>query len=235
MSLIDKTVSSLTIANTAESGLKLAEAAATRAAGAATTAAISMGLRTLQEASGMRFDPAPAYLFFVELSGVFVALFTECGGLQVQRAVEPVQEGGVNNYTHKLPGRLEFSNITLKRGLSLSRGLWDWMMQGRYDSRVRRINFSIIQGAPSHNLATLIGDAAGVDNSTFFTVMGQGFGKVKHWDIENAYPVKWEMSSLNASSKNAAIETLEIAHHGMSLSYEVLTPMSLAGGGGDAI
>ena len=235
MSLIDKTVSSLTIANAAESGLKLAEAAATRAAGAATTAAISMGLRTLPEASGMRFDPAPAYLFFVELSGVFVALFTECSGLQVQRAVETVQEGGINNYSHKLPGRIEFSNITLKRGLSLSRGLWDWMMQGRYNSRVRRINFSIIQGAPSHNLATLIGDAAGADNDTFFTVMGQGFGKVKHWDIENAYPVKWEMSSLNASSKNAAIETLEIAHHGMSLSYEILTPMSLAGGGGDAI
>ena len=235
MSLIDKTVSSLTIANAAESGLKLAEAAATRAAGAATTAAISMGLRTLQEASGMRFDPAPAYLFFVELSGVFVALFTECSGLQVQRAVETVQEGGINNYSHKLPGRIEFSNITLKRGLSLSRGLWDWMMQGRYNSRVRRINFSIIQGAPSHNLATLIGDAAGADNDTFFTVMGQGFGKVKHWDIENAYPVKWDMSSLNASSKNAAIETLEIAHHGMSLSYEILTPMSLAGGGGDAI
>lgn len=235
MGLVDKTVSSLTVANLAESGLKMAETAATRVAGAATTAAISMGLRTLQEASGLRFDPAPAYLFFVELSGVFVALFTECSGLQVQRAVETVQEGGINNYVHKLPGRLEFSNITLKRGLGLSRGLWDWMMQGRYNSRVRRINFSIIQGAPSHNLATLIADASGLQNDTFFTVMGQGFGKVKHWDIENAYPVRWEMSSLKASSKDAAIETLEIAHHGMSLSYEVLTPMSLAGGGGDAI
>ena len=233
MPLVDKTVSSLTIAKLAESGLKLAEAAATRAAGAATTAAISMGLRTLQEASGMRFDPAPAYLFFVELSGVFVALFTECSGLQVERDVESVKEGGVNNYVHKLPGRLEFKNITLKRGLSLSRGLWDWMMQGRYDSRVRRINFSIIQGAPSHNIATLAASAAGYEDSSFLTVMGQGFGKVKHWDVENAYPVKWEMSSLSASSKNAAIETLEIAHHGMSLSYEVLTPMSLTGGAGD--
>ncbi len=233
MPLIDKTVSSLTVANLAESGLKLAEAAATRAAGAATTAAISMGLRTLQEASGMRFDPAPAYLFFVELSGVFVALFTECSGLEVTRAVEAVQEGGVNNYVHKLPGRLEFKNITLKRGLSLSRGLWDWMMQGRYDSRVRRINFSIIQGAPSHNIATLGASAAGYEDSSFLTVMGQGFGKVKHWDVENAYPVKWEMSNLDASSKKAAIETLEIAHHGMTLSYEVLTPMSLTGGAGD--
>jgi hypothetical protein len=60
MSLIDKTVSSLTVANLSESGLKAAEIAATRAAGAATTATMSMGIRTLQEASGMRFDPAPA-------------------------------------------------------------------------------------------------------------------------------------------------------------------------------
>lgn len=233
MSLIDKTVSSLTVASLSESGLKKAELAATRAAGAATTAAMSMGIRTLQESSGMRFDPAPAYLFFVELSGVFVGLFTECSGIEVERDTETVKEGGVNNYVHKLPGRLSFSNLTLKRGLSLSRSLWDWMMQGRYNSKVRRINFSIIQGAPSHNLATLAAGATGFDSGDFFTVMGQGFGKVKHWDVENAYPVKWKTSDLDASSKKTSIETLEIAHHGISLSYEVLTPMSLLGGAGD--
>ncbi len=203
---------------------------ASRAGGLATTAAVSVGIRALEEASGMRFDPVPAYLFFVELSGVIVALFTECDGIKLEREVKEINEGGVNNYTHKLPGRVKGGNITLKRGLSMSRALWDWFTQGRYNFKVKRINFSIIQGAPGHNLATAIAGAMGGASDTFMSVAGQGFGKVKHWDIENAYPVSWELSSLSTSSTDLAIETLEIAHHGLTLSYEVLTPMSLTAG-----
>lgn len=229
MGLIDENVSSLTVATIAEATLQTA----TPAVGVATTAAMAIGIRSLEAATGMRFDPAPAYLFFVELSGVFAALFTECSGLEVKRDVQEVVEGGVNNYVHKLPGRVSFSDITLKRGLSLSRELWSWMTQGRYNFRVRRINFSIIQGAPGHNLSTAIAAAAGLGSEMFTTVAGKGFGKVKHWDVEGAYPVKWEMSSLSTSSGNAVIETLKVAHHGLSLSYDVLSPMSLVAGLGD--
>lgn len=215
---------------------KLGSTAATRAAGGLTTAAVAAGLRTLQQAAGLRFDPAPAYLFYVELSGVIVGLFTECSGLTVSRSTEKVVEGGVNNIVRILPGRVTQSSITLKRGLSISRALWDWFQQGRYDFNVRRINFSIIQGAPGHNLATAIASAAGMgaDNPAF-TALGKGFGTVKHWDIEDAYPTKWQAGSLSASSTKVAIETLEIAHHGMTLSYEVGTPMSLVAGGADLI
>ncbi|MBN1177972.1 MAG: phage tail protein [Anaerolineae bacterium] len=221
MGLLDKSITRPKISSTGKLGSAashLGSALTARAAGAAGTAA-TMGIRAFEEASGLRFDPAPAYLFFVELSGVIVSLFTECGGLEVKRDVKEVEEGGVNNYVHKLPGRLKFDNITLKRGLTISRSLWDWMMQGRYDCSVRWINFSIIQGAPGHNIATALG--ADVD------MWGYGFGKVKHWDVEGAYPVKWKMAELSASSKNTVIESIEIAHHGVSLSYEALTPMSL--------
>ena len=119
MGLIDENVSSLTVATIAEATLQTAESTALAAAGAATTAAMAIDIRSLEAATGMRFDPAPAYLFFVELSGVFAALFTECSGLEVKRDVKEVVEGGVNNYVHKLPGRVSFSDITLKRGLSL--------------------------------------------------------------------------------------------------------------------
>ena len=178
---------------------------------------MAAGMQTggmIATALGWRFDPAPAYLFYVELSGVVVALFTECSGLSVTREVEEVVEGGVNNYTHKLPGRVRFSNITLKRGLSLSRALWDWFQEGRYDFHAKRINFSIFQGAPGYNLASIAG-------------LGSEVGKVKHWDVENAYPVRWEISALNTSSREVVIETLEVAHHGLSLSYEAGTPFSI--------
>ncbi len=230
MGLIDENVPSLTTAGMSGAASKLGKVLATKAVGAATTAAMAVGIRSLESASGMRFDPAPGYLFFVELSGVLVALFTKCSGLEVKRDQKKVVEGGVNNYTHVLPGRVSFSNIKLERGLSLSRGLWDWMMQGRYDFKVKRINFSIVQGAPGHNLTTAIAGAAGTGSDTLMTVAGQGFGKVKHWDVVDAFPVKWQMSSLDTSSSKTVIETLEIAHQGLSLSYEVLTPMSLVAG-----
>jgi phage tail-like protein len=228
MGLIDETVDSPPLGGFGALGEIAGSAGGTLAARAtgAAAAAASMGIRELEKASGMRLDPAPAYLFYVELSGVIVAFFTKCSGLEVERKFDEVEEGGVNNYVHKLPGRLKFSNITLERGLTLSRGLWDWMMQGRYDCKVRWLNFSIIQGAPGHNLATaLAGEGS-------YEAWGQGFGKVKHWDVENAYPVKWTMSGLDTSSDKTVIETLVIAHHGLSLSYEMLTPMSLVAAAG---
>ena len=64
---------------------KMGQTLATAATGAVTTAAVAYGIRTLEKALGLRFDPAPTYLFFVELSGVIVGLFTECGGLKIER------------------------------------------------------------------------------------------------------------------------------------------------------
>jgi phage tail-like protein len=216
---------------------KMGQTLATAATGAVTTAAVAYGIRTLEKALGLRFDPAPTYLFFVELSGVIVGLFTECGGLKIERDTDKVVEGGTNNHVHYLPGRVKQSSITLKRGLSISRALWDWMQQGRHDFKAKRINFSIIQGAPGHNLASAIAGAAGMgtDNPAY-TVLSKGFGKVKHWDIENAFPVKWEISNLNAATNNTVvIETMEIVHHGLTLSYEVGTPMSMVAGASDLI
>ena len=222
MGLLDKSVKSPTISKGPSRwggfASHLGGSLVARGAGAAGTAAL-LAIRQLEEASGMRLDPAPAYLFFIELSGLIVGLFTACEGLKVSREVKEVREGGVNNYVHKLPGPLSFDNITLKRGMSLSRSLWDWMMQGRYNTKVRWINFSIIQGAPGHNIATALGADA--------DMWGQGFGKIKHWDVVDAFPVKWRISDLGTSSTETVIESLEIAHHGFSLSYEALTPMSL--------
>ena len=200
----------------------------------AATAAVAV----TQAALGVRFDPAPAYLFTIELGGILAGLFTECSGLEVERDIEKYEEGGVNNYVHKLPGRVKFDNIVLKRGLGLSMALWDWFSVGMYDFNVQRINFSIIQGAPGHNFASAVASAVGLASSQgsdsaaqniVFQALGGGFGKVKHWNIEDAYPVKWKLASLSTSSTNTAIEEIEIAHHGLSLSYEAGTPMSIGG------
>jgi len=141
---------------------------------------------------GKRVDPIAGLRFGVEIEGIIKGWFTACGGLTVERKTEPHKEGGVNDYVHQLPGRIEYTHITLKRGVA-DDALWDWFQKGLYDGKVERRNVSIIL----YN-----GDRT----------------KAKRWNLRKAYPVKWTGPDLKADSNQVAIETLEIVHHGMEMT-----------------
>src|SRR5437773_645628 len=64
--------------------------------------------------------PPPVVVdFTVKIEGLGldqdVAFFRSCGGLKVETEVVEVREGGVNDSTHKLPGRTKWANIVLTR------------------------------------------------------------------------------------------------------------------------
>ena len=140
-----------------------------------------------------RRDPVPALRFYLEIDNIIEAGFTECKGLGVKWKVFKYKEGGVNNYVHQLPERAEYPKITLRRGITWSETLWQWSMQGMYDGKVDQKNVSIV-----------LLDAAGEE--------------VRRWNLARAYPIKWTGPQLKADSKKVAIETLEIVHHGLTLS-----------------
>ena len=143
---------------------------------------------------------AQNYKFYLEIGGILVGEFLECGGLVIEREVHEIHEGGVNDYVHKRPGKLKLTNITLKRGLTYDRELWNWCRRGMYDGMVTRKNMSIIIG-----------------NSEYL--------KVKQWDVFGAFPVKWELVSLNASTMEIAWEQIELAHNGFTLGNVERTPI----------
>ncbi len=142
----------------------------------------------------MAEDPLLAFKFHIELDQIIEGFFTECSGLNVEREVEKYKEGGVNNFEHQLPGRLKYTNITLKRGLTTSDELWKWFHENSDDQQkffqVKRLNVAITQT-----------DLTGTP--------------VRQWTLKNAYPVKWKGPNLKSDSSQVAIETLEIAHHGI--------------------
>jgi phage tail-like protein len=70
--------------------------------------------------------------------------------------------------------------------------LWDWYQSGLYDGAVKRVNFSIL-------LRNLKGDV------------------VKRWNIISGFPVKWEGPTFNSDSNQISVETLEVAHHGLTM------------------
>src|ERR1700687_5302643 len=77
---------------------------------------------------GKATDRHAANRFYVEVAKIHEAVFTEVSGLQVEMQVTDYEEGGQNNFVHRLPGRLKVGNITLKRGLVRSNDFLKWCM-----------------------------------------------------------------------------------------------------------
>lgn len=127
--------------------------------------------------------------FWVQLRGIEVAGFMECSGLVVETEVFEYAEGGLNTYTHKLPVRTKYSNITLKRGLDEGQDLYRWYMK-TVGGQIERNSISII--------------------------LYDSERKSKYrWDLQQAYPVKWTGPDLKADAGAVAVETIEIAHSGL--------------------
>ena len=130
--------------------------------------------------------------FYVKVGDNTQAMFTEMSGLQFETAVTEYEEGGSNGYVHRLPGRSKISNITLKCGVTQSNAFFKWYMD-------------ILQGKfRTQHVTVAMYDSAG-------EVLAE-------WDFLDAYPVKWVGPQLTADGKNAAIETLELAHAGLRLA-----------------
>ena len=141
--------------------------------------------------TGQRVDPFRNFNFLVELDGIAQASFTECSGLSSTTEVIENREGGDNVTVRKLPGKTSYSDISLKWGLTDSTELWDWRQQ-IVDGNIVRKNGSIV-----------VFDLA---NST----------EVARWNFVRAWPTKWEGPNLTAKGNDIAIDTLVLAHEGLT-------------------
>lgn len=143
---------------------------------------------------GSTSDPYLGFRFRVELDSLYVAGFSDVSGLDVELGTEEYEEGGVNHYTHTLPTRLSYPNVRLERGVTASEKLWKWMDSAVHGEIQRK----------SGRIVML--DRTGSD--------------ARGWEFRDGYPVRWEGPDLSAEDGAVAIETLEIAHHGLN-RYDV--------------
>lgn len=143
---------------------------------------------TVQVKDGGAADPA------------VVGAFMEISGLQAEVAVEDLAEGGVNGFVHRLPGRVTWPNVVLKRGVTDSNTLFAWLATAINNGTVGSVGGSG-NGAVQRRQATItLRDAAGRD--------------VQSWSLNDAFPVRWSGPTLAVTASDVAIEELEIAHHG---------------------
>jgi phage tail-like protein len=144
---------------------------------------------------GVTRDPLISSHFLLEVDGVEIGSFSEISGLELTVAVETYAEGGENGYVHRLPGRMSWPNLVFRRGITDSNALFDWM------GRTAGAGF---EGAGNK----LTRSTAAV------TVMGADKKRIRAWEIEGAFPVRWSGPRLSSSSIESLEEELEIAHHG---------------------
>jgi phage tail-like protein len=129
--------------------------------------------------------------FYVEIGGMPQAVFTEVSGLQLEMTVTDCEEGGVNGFVRRLPGRMRVGNLTLKRGMTTSDEFFKWCMDA-VQGKITRQHVSV-----------RVFDTAGEELAC--------------WNFENAFPVKWIGPQFTSSSTTVAIETLELAHDGLGV------------------
>ncbi len=140
-----------------------------------------------------RTDPLVGFHYAVEIQGMIAGYFTECSGLGSEHEVieHKVTDARGKEIVQKIPGRLKWENITLKRGITDNMDIWDWRKKvedGNVDQA--RANGSIV-------------------------MFDQDLSEVARWNFENAWPVKVSGPQVKADSNEIGIEELTITHEGL--------------------
>ena len=145
--------------------------------------------------TAQRVDSFPTFKFYVEVGGITEAAFTDCAGLDMATDVFEYQEGGQNEFTHKFPGRTKVSNVTLKRGFTTSNELYKWYKEME----------DALRGGKAFKFQQV--------TITLYSTVEQT--KLARWTLDRAFPVKWVGPAFKTDEAAVAVETLELAHHGI--------------------
>jgi phage tail-like protein len=139
--------------------------------------------------------PLPVFHFKVEWGGQNVG-FSEASGLTQEVQLIEYRDGNSPDYsTIKMPGLHKYNNITLKRGIMKGdNDFFKWLNTVKLNTIERR--------------------------SLTISLLNEEHEAVMVWKAVNAFPVKVEGPGLKASGNEVAIESIELAHEGLTLQND---------------
>ena len=130
----------------------------------------------------------PAIWFELTIQGKSIGYFNEVSGLSAEVETMTYNEGGNNEFVHKLPTRVKYPNLVLKRGMTGAADLQRWFQR-------------------SH---------VGADRTAVtVTMLNESGDRLRVWSFVNAFPVKWTGPTFNSQQASVATEALEITHEGI--------------------
>lgn len=132
------------------------------------------------------FDHLKSFRFAIEIEGVTQGAFSQCDGLQARIDVIEACDGNDRDVSvRKLPGRVRYDNIVLRRGYTASEELWTWFKRAA-DGNVERKSGSVI-------------------------VLDDDRTEVLRYNFFEAWPCRWKNLQLDANQSGTLVEELEIA------------------------
>lgn len=136
--------------------------------------------------------PRPAFHFQVTLGSEKVE-FSEVSGLTQEVQLIEYRNGASPDYsTVKMPGLHKYNNITLKKGvMDNDNGFFDWLNTVKLNTITRK--------------------------DIVISLLNEEHKPVMTWSAVQAWPVKVEGPSLKANGNEVAIESIELAHEGLTL------------------
>jgi phage tail-like protein len=139
--------------------------------------------------------PLPKFHFQVEWGGARIG-FTEVSGLDVETEVIEYRDGALPEYSKmKIPGMQKFANITMKRGVFKSdNDYFNWWNTVSLNTIERR--------------------------DLTISLLNEAHEPVMVWKVKNAWPTKIASTDLKADGNEIAIESIELAHDGLSIQNE---------------
>lgn len=139
--------------------------------------------------------PLPKFHFQVEWGGSKIG-FTEVSGLDISTEVIEYRDGASPEYSKvKMPGQRKFSNITLKRGtFKGDNQFYAWFNMVSLNTIERR--------------------------DLTISLLNENHEPVIVWKVKQAWPSKITPTDLKADGNDVAIESLELAHEGLTIQND---------------
>jgi phage tail-like protein len=139
--------------------------------------------------------PLPKFHFQVEWGGSRIG-FSEVSGLDVESEVIEYRDGASPEYVKtKMPGMQKFGNITMKRGtFQGDNEFYNWWNTVALNTIERR--------------------------DVTISLLNEGHEPVIVWKVKNAWPTKVQSTDLKADGNEVAIESIELAHEGLTIQNE---------------
>jgi phage tail-like protein len=139
------------------------------------------------------YYPPVGFHFKVEFIGVADnndsdTRFQEVSGLEMALGTEEVIEGGENRFTHKLPDRAKYGNLTLKRGMLTNSELIGWIKDA-----IENFNFQPVE--------------------LMVKLLNEKHEPLVSWVFTKVWPVKWSISDFKSTENSIVVETLELAYN----------------------
>ena len=137
--------------------------------------------------------PLVKFSFRVKIGDTEI-LFQEVTGLSAETQVIEYRAGNSKQFsTVKMPGLKKYGNITLKKGIFKDdKALWDMYDLVKMNTFERKtVTISLLDEANNEAMS---------------------------WTLTNAFPVKMTVTDMKSDNNEAAIESMELAHEGLSIA-----------------